>query len=172
MNPTPTLPEAPETLAVQLAWLRAGRRRAVLVTVGAALPELPPECDVFYTPHGLLVFHPAVVSVQECLDHLVQDTLGLLLGYGVPRKPAPSDDNICVTLRSAGGLEKQAVLVAPEEVAPALFHAALTAAAALSDAGDHIHLEHPNTVLNARLRHLQRQPTIVERAGALHLDLC
>ena len=59
MNPTPTLPEAPETLAVQLAWLRAGRRRAVLVTV-----------------------------------------------------------------------------------------------------------------LNARLRHLQRQPTIVERDGALHLDLC
>lgn len=170
MNPPPTLPEAPETLAVQLAWLRAGRRRAVLVTVGAALPALPPECAVLSTPPGLLVFHPAVVSVQECLDHLAQDTLGLLLGYGVPRKPAPSDDNVCVTLRSAGGLEKQAVLVAPEEVAPALFHAALTAAA-LSDDGDNIHLEHPNTVLNARLRHLQRQPTIVEKDGALHLEV-
>ena len=35
-----TMPEAPETLAVQLAWLRAGRRRAVLVTVNP-LPTLP-----------------------------------------------------------------------------------------------------------------------------------
>lgn len=35
------IPEAPETLAAQLAWLLAGRRRAVLVTVGAATCSAP-----------------------------------------------------------------------------------------------------------------------------------
>lgn len=165
------MPEAPETLEAQLDWLAAGKRRAVLITAGAALPVLGDRFDVVNTPHGLLVFDPAQVGVADCLDHLAQDTLGLLLGYGVPRKPAPSDKNICVTLRSADGLEKQAVLVAPEEVNPAMFHAAITATAALSDAGDRIHLEHPATVLNARLRHRRRTTTIVARDGALHLEV-
>lgn len=81
-----TIPESPETIETQLQWLREGKRQAVLLTPGCAWPELPVEMELLNSALGVFVYNPALMSRSHILKHIYNEELGLLLGYGVPRK--------------------------------------------------------------------------------------
>lgn len=149
------IPETPETLAAQLAWLAEGKRAAVLLTLGSVLPELDPRFDVVNTPHGLIVFDPARVSTHDCLRHAREGTLGELLGYGTATKPEGVATE-CVVIRGADGVEKQSVVV-DEETKPDV----LAAAHEVKDDGDTVQVEPAEQTITGRLNALQRRECVL-----------
>ncbi len=151
---TVTLPEAPETLEAQLEWLALGKRKAVLITPGAMLPALNPAYQTLNTPHGLLVYDGVLVTEAECRQHVNMDTLGVLLGYGVPRKPDVAEE--CVVIRSALGVEKQSVVIDAESLP-----GALAAANEVKDDGDTVTVEPAEQTLTGRLNTYQRRECVL-----------
>lgn len=116
---------------------------------GEVLPALSTTWKLLPAPQGLIVYCPSMVSEAEVLRHVHGGTLGLLLGYGVPAKPAGADQ--CVVIRDADGQEKQSVVVDEETR-----QAALEAAAEVKDATDRISIESAEKTMTGRLNALQR----------------
>lgn len=144
-----TIPETEETIAAQLEWLAQGRRRAVLLTPGTVLPELPAGCLLLTVPEGVLIF----TSRSATLVHEYQQgrmTLAELLGYGTADKPAnPRQSSVVVIRQGANGHEKQSVACAEEELPQVQ-----QAARALCGEGDTVSVENGARVLEDRLRAL------------------
>ncbi len=152
-----TVPEAAETIEAQLKWLLDGRRRAVLIPAGTPLPELPAGAVcAFPTRLGLFVFQGHRLSPYDIIRHIKDDTLGELLGYGIPRKPEGASD--CVVVRGPDGREKQAV-VTDEATRPAVE----AAAAAVADPGDTITREAATSILKERCDELARHELTLHR---------
>lgn len=136
-------PEPLPALVAQFALLAEGRKRAVLV------PYTQPDCErsanAHCTPLGL-VFHAPDVTTDEIDRAVREDTLGDLLGYGIPRKPASADR--VVVLRDPSGCEKLAVgcdAATEERVRAAIDR--------MGNHGDRLSTETPLAVVQDRLRY-------------------
>ena len=142
-----TIPERPETIAVQIRWLVEGKRLAVLLTPGCAVPEVPLGVEACVTAVGIFLYWPGLVTPGVIRWYVAEAWIGELLGYGVPRKPAPAEIAGVVVLRGENGREKQSVVVGLESAADAW-----RAAHDLAEPGDTVRIERPETVLRERLK--------------------
>lgn len=152
-----TIPESPETIEAQLQWLREGKRKAVLLTPGCVLPELPLYTDCVATKIGLVIFNGLQLSRNEVLRHLDRDAIGELLGYGVAGKP-DDDDPPVVVVRDRNGHEKQAVVAGESRLKDAV-----RAAENVKSPGDRVSIEDGQQVLDDRLRSLDSRELKIRR---------
>lgn len=136
------LPEQPATLNLQLADLQAGKRPAMLFTPGEQELPLPKGFERHETKAGVFFYNPAVFSPKELDAAVANDTVGTVLGYGIPAKPATEQTVGAVTVRTPEGTEKQSVLTDPQHL-PAVVAAAQQAA----NPGDTLAVEPPANVL-------------------------
>lgn len=142
---TPTVPEKPETLALQLEMVKAGDRKAMLVTQGEQMPAVPSGLNTAKTPAGTFIYDPAKIKAGEIRKAVRENRIGDVLDYGVPAKPAPGTETGVVTVRTRDGTEKSAVVVDEASTAPAI-----TAAAKIVKPGDEIAIETPQQVITTR----------------------
>lgn len=108
------VPEALATLDAQLDAMRAGRRRAVLVTPGEALPEIPDGFTRTITEKGTFIHDPQKLTKGEIFDRVDHDAHGSLLGHVEPKSERTKA--IVVATRKTDGTELQASYVSPENV--------------------------------------------------------
>jgi hypothetical protein len=138
-----TVPERPETLAAQARWLSERKRNAVLVTPGEVLPEFPLWVELAMTEYGLLAWNPEAWTRKDILELVRAGLMGVVLGYGIDRKPEGCDR--VVVVRGSDGLEKQAVVTDAKHEARVVERAH-----AVKDAGDTVRLEDAAVVLAQR----------------------
>jgi hypothetical protein len=106
-----SVPEDPRTIAAQMQMLVDGKRSAVLITEGEAMPEVPGNFKtVELEGYGTMIYSPRVHKEESIIARAKEDKLGRILGYGVERKPAAGTEVGVVTVRSPEGVEKQAVV--------------------------------------------------------------
>jgi len=149
-----------------MGWLRAGKRRAVLLTAGAMLPDLD-GFDVVATEAGLFIYDRQQISQAEILEAVKQDRIGWVLGYGLERKPLAGTEVGSVVVRAKnppspqpsppgegarqpassanGGYEKQAVVTDEGHLANAL-----AAAKEVADPDDTVGLESSQDIVDER----------------------
>ncbi len=111
--------EHPDTIKAQLRWLRQGKRKAVFIPAGSFKNvKVPKGSEVTPGGDGFFVHGPDLdpASIARAIE---DDTVGELLGHGVPRRPL-TDDGVAVVVRGPTGLEKQAVLVVTGDVPKAI----------------------------------------------------
>lgn len=186
-----TLPEAPETIEAQLEWLREGKRQAVLLTPGTAVPVVEDTLSVTCVKEGIVLFRSSArFTKADIWMHSKLGTLGDLLGYGVPCKPNVADVSPSpggegrgeggpqtparpqrvvtrvVTVRDQFGVEKQAVVADSERLDDAL-----EAAHQVKGAGDTVQLENGQRVIEDRLRSLDQRELRVRPYHHQHDDL-
>ncbi|MDR1190693.1 MAG: hypothetical protein LBK60_03380, partial [Verrucomicrobiales bacterium] len=108
--PDNPVPESDATVAVQMDWLNKGKRDAVFFTPGTTIPATPEGLARLDTARGTFIYNPLVHSEESLNNAVKNDTLGDVLGYGIPRKP--SDANIAgvIVLRGTDGTEKLSVV--------------------------------------------------------------
>lgn len=138
-------PEPIPAFLAQLRLLSEGRKRAVLVPHFQPRLELGHPGGVRHTPLGTFIFDPATTTPQQIDCAVLTDTVGELLGYGIPRKPESGDRAMVLRMRDGG--EKIAVVCdagTEAAVREALDH--------LRDPGDTLAAEPPLTVIQQRLR--------------------
>jgi hypothetical protein len=181
--PPSPVPEDPRTITAQMEMLRSGKRSAVLITEGEALPEVPANFKTVELPgYGTMIYNPRVHREERIIALAKEDKLGRVLGYGVDRKPAAADAVGVVTVRSPEGVEKQAVVTSQEDLPKVV-----VAAEQVSDKEDTVQLEPAEQVIADRQsaignrqskspvtpRHLAeaRQALEVERPPSVHDDI-
>lgn len=142
-EPTP-VPESPDTLAAQVEGLTSGKRPAVLVTPGAAMPDVPEGFDTLKTEAGTFIFDREKVKPGEIRQAVKNRTIGDVLGYGIADKPAEPIG--AVVVRTPEGVEKQAVMTDETSLARVA-----EAAREVADPGDTIKLEDPQQVIADRV---------------------
>jgi hypothetical protein len=138
-----SVPERPETLAAQMAWLAEGKRKAVLVPPGSPLPVIPDGVRAHPTRAGLFLYAPAAVSEAEVDAAVAEDRIGDLLGYCIPAKP--SRPTAVVVVRGRNGEEKQAVVTDKAHL-----RRVKLSARALAGVTDRVCVEPPESVLTGR----------------------
>lgn len=138
------VPEKAETIGAQLRWLAEGKRRAVLLTPGAALPALREEWGTVNTRAGLFVYRLSSITADDIAQAVERDEIGLVLDYGVPRKP--ENPVGALVLRGADGIEKVAVVV-DDVTQPTVWRHLLP----LCEPDDTLELEHPAVAVGQRL---------------------
>jgi hypothetical protein len=137
-----TVPETPETIALQVQEVADGKRPAMLVPDGTEMPEIG-SLAAARTKEGTVVYDP---------DKLDEATIkatptGDLLGYGISKKPKPGTEVGAVTVRTKDGTEKRAV-VTDEASLPAV----TKAAEEVAEPRDKVALEKPGEVIADRVK--------------------
>lgn len=162
-----TIPESPETIEAQLEWLYAGKRQAVLLTPGCVVPEIRPGFWAVPIPEGIVIYGAGGAFTEaQIITASRTNRLGEVLGYGVPAKPGSAGIPAgVVVVRDRNGHEKQSVVAESERL-----DTVMTAAAAVADAGDTVHVENGARVLEDRLeslaaRELKFRPYDAQRDG-------
>lgn len=145
-GPPPPIPEAPASIKLQLADLKQGKRKALLLTVGETLPEVPPGMETIKTGVGTFLFDPARIKPEEIGQAVDAGRVGEVLDYGIAAKPEPGTEIGAVTVRDPQGVEKRAVVTDAENL-PNVVDAAKQAA----EPADTIALETPQQVIEQRL---------------------
>jgi N12 class adenine-specific DNA methylase len=141
----PPVPETPATINAQVKMLTDGKRDAILITPGEAVPAVPEGHAIVKTAKGMVVYNPTKVDRKSIIAAANNDTLGTILGYGTPAKPAPGTEVGAVVVRSPEGVEKQGVLTDKESLP------AVTAAAEkVASPGDKITIEPEKEVIAKR----------------------
>ncbi|HLP07951.1 MAG TPA: hypothetical protein VK178_07280 [Opitutaceae bacterium] len=120
MQPDFPFPETLWSIATQLRLLRAGRKHLVLLPHGIMPDGLIAGLHKLETTRGLLLAADLAefIAVPQAIE---DNTLGLLLGYGIPRKP--EDAQLAITLLDGSGHEVLTVMAdatTEEAVAQAL----------------------------------------------------
>src|SRR5690348_2449010 len=75
---TSTIPESPETIAAQVQWLCDGKRAAVLLTPGEALPDIPIGVRLVSTPIGVFIYNPDLLNERLIFQAIRTGEVGLL----------------------------------------------------------------------------------------------
>jgi hypothetical protein len=107
------VPERPHTIAAQMEALQAGRRKAVLITSGEDVPEIPRGFVATETHKGTFIHDPKRVSMVEVRAHVERNADGALLGHVGPKGARTT---VSVVARDAKGREIQTSLSTPENV--------------------------------------------------------
>lgn len=108
-QPIPT-PEAPETIALQMEALRSGRAKAVLVTPGSQMPEVPKGYLTTKTEVGTWIHDPAKLKTFEIKRDVLRGEYGKHLGHLEPKGPQTSQ----VVTATQGGVEAKTSLASPQ----------------------------------------------------------
>lgn len=141
------VPEAGDTLQLQMDMLRNGRRSVVLITPGETMPEVPGNMKAVTVPDvGTFIYSPRVHREENLVAQAKAGKLGRILGYGIDTKPKPGTEVGAVTVRTPDGTEKQAVVTDAAHL-PAVTQAAEKIAAP----GDTVQLEPPEQVIADRV---------------------
>ncbi|MBP9706768.1 MAG: lytic transglycosylase domain-containing protein [Oligoflexales bacterium] len=109
---TPPVPERPETLQLQIESLAQGRNKAVLVTPGAALPEVPQGFKILDSKVGTWIYDPAKLKPFEIKKAVAKDTYGELLGYVEPK----STNTLLSVAAIKDGVEAKAAMASPQNL--------------------------------------------------------
>lgn len=146
-----TVPESQATILAQVRMLAKGKKDAVMVPKGTAVPKIPFELQPMYasyeSPSGdYFMYNPSKLTPQAIEDSIKSNTLGNVLGYGVPNKPTV-DSGYTAVLRDAKGLEKQAVVIGDNNE-PAV----MAKLEELREPGDSINKEKSEDVIENRLK--------------------
>lgn len=80
-----TIPESQETLALQVDALKSGRAKAVLVTHGEEIPELPKSLRLIESEVGEWIFNPLKIKASRILEKVEDGTYHELLGHVEPK---------------------------------------------------------------------------------------
>ena len=146
------VPEAGQTIELQMDMLRQGKRSVVLITPGEAMPEVPGNMKTVEVPAvGTFIYSPRVHREEAIVAAAKAGKLGRILGYGIPAKPAPGTEVGAVTVRTADGTEKQAVVTDAQNLPKVV-----QAAEKVADTTDSVQLEPPEQVIAGRL---EQKPT-------------
>jgi hypothetical protein len=114
MREAPPAPEAPATRDAQLDAMRAGRRRAVLVTPGEQMPTIPEGFTATPTEHGTFIHDPKRLTKGEVFARVDSDSHGALIGHVEPKSERTT---AAVAARNPQtGAELQASYVSPENI--------------------------------------------------------
>jgi len=167
-TPPPPVPEDPRTITAQMQMLTDGKRSAVLITEGEAMPTLP-EGDRFATVelegYGTMIYNRRLHTPERITELAGQDKLGRILGYGVDRKPKPGTEVGVVTVRgpapSPGGegrgegeiIEKQAVVTDEKNL-----ENVTKAAEKIAEPEDTVQLETAEQVIEGRSQTAEAAP--------------
>lgn len=145
-GPTPVGPEDPRTIAYQMDALQNGKRSAVLITEGEAMPEVPGQFKtVALEGYGTMIYNPRVHREETIVQRAKENKLGRILGYGVDRKPKPGTEVGVVTVRDPQGVEKQAVVTDQTNL-----DSVVKAAEKVAEPQDTVQLEQPEAVIADR----------------------
>jgi len=145
---TATIPEKPETIAAQIAMINEGKRNVVQITEGEVVPEIPAVFGLKKLPvpgNGTFIYNPKVITPSRIKMAVEKGTIGELLGYGIPAKPAPGTEIGAVVVRAPDGTEKHGVLT-DEPNLPKV----LDAATKVASPGDTIGIEPEAEVIAKR----------------------
>lgn len=150
-----TVPETPQTINEQMKWLVEGKRKAVMITHGEEVPILPKGMAITGTPAGLFIFDPKQTNPAEINAAVMNNTIGDLLGYGTPAKPAPGTPAAAVVVRGPDGTEKQGVKTDPQNLPNVL-----KAAKKVAGPGDTVTIEPEQKVIDERNKANAANPVI------------
>lgn len=103
--------ESPATLRSQLLMVNKGKKPVAFVEKGSTMPKMEvweQQYVEHQRPEGTYFYNPDIVTPQAIDDAVKSDTLGQLLGYGVPSKPK-NPNGLSYTLRDRKGNEKLSV---------------------------------------------------------------
>lgn len=148
---TPTVPESPDTIALQMGQLASGLRRVVMVPRGTQAPKRPKGNDSVTDAHGnLYLFDPKRIRAIDILKAAESDQLSSILGaadggLGAPDKKDLGPEPVAVVARDAKGTEVQAAAVDPEDV-----HKAAAQADKLVPPGGDVTTEPVDSVIEGR----------------------
>lgn len=142
-----TQPECEKTLKYQMDMLLNGIRNVVMVPKGTKdmLFETAKKFQLgsVDNPAGRFYFNPDLVYsdyIQRCYE---RDEIGILLGYGIPRKPEIYSATVVV--RDRNGVEKHAVITDRFYA-----KAVLDRAYEIAGCGDTVTIEKPDDVVEKR----------------------
>jgi len=147
---TNVMPESLDVLEEQLRQVAEGRRKAMLVTNGAKLPQpLPADITVMRVPQGYLYININKISPEKAAQLAMTNRLGLLLGdakkgYGVVGRPDESLGMV-VTLRNRRGMPTDDVEADPKTLA-----SVLDALSSLNDGTGNIEIRNAMDALRER----------------------
>lgn len=158
-QPAP-VPERPATVAAQVELLTSGKRRAVLVTPGEAMTEIPAGMRQARSTAGTFIYDPERIGLAEIRSAVKDDRIGDVLEYGISKKPEPGTEAGTVVVRNPAGEEVQAVVTDAQSL-PAVE----AAARRVAQDGDTVTLEHPGQVIAERLETPQNQSTVLRASG-------
>lgn len=108
-----TLPESPTSIRAQIKLLSQGKKAVIEIPKGSEIPgQVPVQWQTYLqhdTPDGFSYLYNPDLATPASIDLAkANNSMGLLLGYGVPNKP---DNPIGgLVLRNRRGTEKAAVL--------------------------------------------------------------
>jgi len=111
---TPT-PEHPSALDAQMQALQEGRRKALLVTPGEQMPQLPKGYKTVKTKDGVFIYDPTQIKGGEILDRYHAKDYGDLLGHVAPKPEAGEPSATIAATEPETGAEIQTSVVAPEK---------------------------------------------------------
>jgi N12 class adenine-specific DNA methylase/2'-5' RNA ligase len=110
------VPEAPQTVAAQLDALTAGRRAAVVVTPGEAVPEVPDGMKSFRSKAGTVIYDPKQVNGGFLRKKIEAGAdIGQYLGHVEPTPEEPT--HVVVARDPESGAEIQSSYVSSPEKA-------------------------------------------------------
>jgi N12 class adenine-specific DNA methylase len=150
-----TVPETPQTINEQMKWLVEGKRKAVMITHGEEVPVLPKGMAITGTPAGLFIFDPKQTNPAEINAAVMNNTIGDLLGYGTPAKPAPGTPAAAVVVRGPDGTEKQGVKTDAQNLPKVV-----DAAKKVAGPGDTVTIEPEQKVIDERNKANAPNPVI------------
>lgn len=80
-----TIPESQETLGIQIEALKGGRSKAVLITPGEEMPEVPRGMKAMETEAGTFIFNPLRINPSRIAEKVKNRTFHELLGHVEPK---------------------------------------------------------------------------------------
>lgn len=113
--PRATVPEASSTLLAQIESAKAGLSKAVLITPGEVVPEIPKGLVTETTSAGTFIFDPKKISSQTIQRKVKNGSFGELLGHVEPKSPATTQ--AVAALNPVTGQELKTSVVSPQNVA-------------------------------------------------------
>ncbi len=164
-SPTP-IPEAPDSLAIQVEQLTQGKRRAVLFTPGAKIPAKPAGINRLDTDQGVFFYNPAEIGARSIKRAVRFDRLGEILGgpqgYGAPEKGELQGPQVAVVAKQ-GGKDVQAVASDRANLPRAV--------AAARQVGDSVRVEDPKQAILRRITGQAKQGIEINRGSSTEIPL-
>jgi hypothetical protein len=144
-----TLPESPTSIRAQIKLLSQGKKPVIEIPKGSEIPGQIPVQWQNYLQHdtadgNTYLYNPDKASPEAIDAAKATNTLGTLLGYGIPAKPANPIG--AMVLRSRKGVEKAGVLY-DEATKPAV----VAALEKMREGDDYIRHEDIQSVLARRV---------------------
>lgn len=108
-----TMPESDATIFHQIGLMNRGKKAATFIPKGAEVPTVPFHLQGYLSHDndaGHWLYNPDMTNPQAIDDAVKTDTVGNLLGYGTPNKPA-NPSGFAAVIRDRNGVEKMGAVL-------------------------------------------------------------